>query len=97
MGREYAGNGRAMQGRQAGKKTQTSSISAWATDAALDRIPGQVYRKGMKTISATKFKQQCLSLLDRVSPEGLIITKHGRPVAKLIPMSSDSAKFIGAL
>jgi prevent-host-death family protein len=51
----------------------------------------------MKTVPATQFKAQCLSLLDRVGPEGIIITKHGRPVAKLIPIDVDSATLIGSL
>jgi antitoxin (DNA-binding transcriptional repressor) of toxin-antitoxin stability system len=36
-------------------------------------------------------------LLDRVGPEGIVITKHGKPVAKLLPMSVDSAGLIGSL
>lgn len=51
----------------------------------------------MKQIPAGKFKAQCLSLLDRVDEEGIVITKHGKPVAKLIPFSSDSASLIGSL
>ena len=51
----------------------------------------------MKTINATKFKEQCLALLDSVGPEGLVITKHGRPVAKLLPLGADSADLIGCL
>lgn len=41
----------------------------------------------MKTIQAGKFKAQCLALLDEVAQtnETLIITKHGKPVAKLLP------------
>ena len=41
----------------------------------------------MKTIQAGKFKAQCLALLDQVAQtnEPLIITKHGKPVAKLLP------------
>jgi prevent-host-death family protein len=34
----------------------------------------------MKEIAAAKFKEQCLSLLDRVDPDGIVITKHGKPV-----------------
>ena len=37
----------------------------------------------MKTVGAAKFKEQCLALLDRLDPDGLVITKHGKPVAKL--------------
>lgn len=50
----------------------------------------------MKTIPAAKFKEQCLALLDRVGPDGIIITKHGKPVAKLIPVYTDSARLIGS-
>ena len=51
----------------------------------------------MKTMGAAKFKEQCLSVLDRVDPDGVVITKHGKPVAKLIPISTDGAALIGAL
>ena len=51
----------------------------------------------MKQIAAAKFKEQCLSLLDEVDPEGIVITKRGKPVAKLIPFASDSASLIGSL
>lgn len=51
----------------------------------------------MKQIAAAKFKEQCLSLLDRVGTEGIIITKRGKPVAKLIPIRAESAGLIGAL
>ena len=51
----------------------------------------------MKQIAAAKFKAQCLALLDEVDGEGLVITKRGKPVAKLIPMASESASLIGAL
>ena len=51
----------------------------------------------MKQIAAAKFKEQCLSILDRVGPEGVIITKRGRPVAKLIPIGAESGLLIGVL
>jgi prevent-host-death family protein len=50
----------------------------------------------MKTVPAAKFKEQCLALLDQVDPDGIIITKHGKPVAKLVPVHTDNAKFIGS-
>ena len=49
----------------------------------------------MKQIAAAKFKEQCLSLLDRVGVEGIVITKRGKPVAKLIPIRTESANLIG--
>jgi prevent-host-death family protein len=51
----------------------------------------------MKHIAAAKFKEQCLSLLDAVDPDGIVITKRGKPVARLIPFASDSASLIGSL
>jgi antitoxin (DNA-binding transcriptional repressor) of toxin-antitoxin stability system len=51
----------------------------------------------MKTIQSAKFKEQCLSILDRLDPEGVIITKHGRPVAHLTPLKAKSASLIGSL
>jgi prevent-host-death family protein len=51
----------------------------------------------MKHVPAAKFKETCLALLDQVDPEGIIITKHGKPVAKLIPFATDSSNLIGAL
>ena len=51
----------------------------------------------MKQIAAAKFKEQCLAILDEVAPEGIVITKHGRPVAKLIPIRAESADLIGSL
>ena len=51
----------------------------------------------MKQIPAAQFKAQCLALLDRVGDEGIIITKRGKPVAKLIPIRAESAELIGAL
>jgi prevent-host-death family protein len=51
----------------------------------------------MRQIAAAKFKEQCLSLLDEVSPEGIVITKRGKPVAKLIPIRAEMAGLIGAL
>ncbi len=51
----------------------------------------------MKQIPAAKFKEQCLSILDRVDEDGIVITKRGKPVAKLIPIRTESAELIGKL
>ena len=51
----------------------------------------------MKEIGAAKFKEHCLGILDEVDDEGIVITKRGRPVAKLIPIRDESAELIGAL
>lgn len=51
----------------------------------------------MEQINASKFKEQCLALLDNLAPEGIVITKHGKPVARLIPAGSDCADLIGSM
>ena len=52
----------------------------------------------MKTIGAAKFKAECLSLLDHIPPTGLVITKHGRPVARILPYDDGScAHLIGCM
>jgi prevent-host-death family protein len=42
-----------------------------------------------KTLTATRFKAQCLALLDEVAETGesLLITKRGRPVARVDPVA----------
>ena len=51
----------------------------------------------MKTIEATQFKKQCLALLDRLDAEGLVVTKHGKPVARVIPYDQPCVNLIGSL
>jgi prevent-host-death family protein len=42
----------------------------------------------MKTMAAGKFKATCLKVMDEVQAkrEPVILTKNGKPVAKLVPM-----------
>ncbi|MEW5818372.1 MAG: type II toxin-antitoxin system prevent-host-death family antitoxin [Spirochaetota bacterium] len=42
-------------------------------------------------IGAGKFKAQCLKLMDYVKArhETIIITKHGKPIAKLVPVETE--------
>ena len=48
-------------------------------------------------VGAAKFKEQCLAILDRVDHVGIVITKHGRPVARLTRYEETSdADLIGA-
>jgi prevent-host-death family protein len=53
----------------------------------------------MKTIAAAQFKARCLTLMDDVEStrEPLVITKRGRPVAKLVPAENGKDDFIGSL
>lgn len=51
----------------------------------------------MKQIGAAKFKEQCLAILDEIDEDGIVITKRGKPVAKLIPIQAASSELIGSL
>jgi prevent-host-death family protein len=50
------------------------------------------------TLAASEFKAKCLRLLDRVEAEGetLVITKRGRPVAKVVPVSPPKRSLRGS-
>lgn len=63
----------------------------------LDGKYDQPYIATMKKVAAAKFKEQCLSILDHLDPEGIVITKHGKPVARLLPAERASGDLIGAL
>lgn len=51
----------------------------------------------MKKIAAAKFKAECLAILDRLGAEGILVTKHGKPVAKVLPVGQTSSDLIGSL
>jgi prevent-host-death family protein len=53
----------------------------------------------MKKIAAGEFKARCLTLMEdvRSTREPLIITKRGKPVAKLVPVEDTKDDFIGRL
>lgn len=53
----------------------------------------------MKKIAAAAFKAQCLTLMDQVrsTKQPLLITKRGKPVAKLVPVDTGQDDFIGRL
>ncbi len=43
-----------------------------------------------RSIAAGEFKAKCLELLDRVARDGgaIVVTKRGRPVARVVPIES---------
>jgi len=50
------------------------------------------------TIPAGEFKAKCLKLLDEVAEkrEPLVITKHGKPVAQIVPIAAEG-DFVGSM
>jgi len=53
----------------------------------------------MKSVPAGKFKTFCLALMEEVhtTRNPVLITKRGRPVAKLVPADVSRDEFIGRL
>jgi prevent-host-death family protein len=53
----------------------------------------------MKTVPAGTFKTHCLAIMDEVKAkrESVVITKHGQPVAKLVPVNPDHDELFGFL
>ncbi len=53
----------------------------------------------MKTIPAGDFKARCLAIMDEVQAksEPVLITKRGKPVAKLVPAVEDDENFYNFL
>ena len=45
-----------------------------------------VYTLIMKDLSVTEFRRQCLALLEELPQEGVVITKHGQPLARVMPV-----------
>jgi prevent-host-death family protein len=73
------------------KRSGRNSSSKRATPASRARVE--------KHVAAAEFKARCLELMDKVqrSHQGLVITKHGRPVARLVPYDSEPIDIVGFL
>jgi prevent-host-death family protein len=54
---------------------------------------------GMHHVSAARFKAECLRLLDEVAQQRrpIIVTKRGKPVAKLVPVNEDPIELFGRM
>jgi prevent-host-death family protein len=53
----------------------------------------------MKTLPAGEFKARCLTVMEEVrkNREPVLITKRGKPVAKLVPADKTRQELIGRL
>jgi prevent-host-death family protein len=53
----------------------------------------------MKKVAAGSFKVHCLAILDevRTKRQSVIITKRGKPVAKLVPVAENADDIFGFL
>jgi prevent-host-death family protein len=53
----------------------------------------------MRKIAAAAFKTNCLAVMDEVQAkhETVVITKHGKPVAKLVPVNTETEEIYNFL
>jgi prevent-host-death family protein len=50
-------------------------------------------------MAAGAFKAKCLAVMDevRAKRQSVVITKHGKPVAKLVPVEADEDDFFNSM
>ena len=53
----------------------------------------------MKKVAAAEFKARCLALMEdvRSTRQPIVITKRGKPIAKLVPAEEAKDDFLGRL
>lgn len=52
----------------------------------------------MKTVEAQVLKESCTTLLDELDEQGVLITRGGEPIAKLLPIRHvPGAELIGSM
>lgn len=54
---------------------------------------------GDRTMMASRFKAECLAVLDQVERMkiSVTITKHGRPIARVVPLDDDHRSTMGSV
>ncbi len=52
-----------------------------------------------REIGAGEFKTHCLQLIDEVSQSRvpIVVTKHGKPLARLVPYSAEAVSLFGCM
>jgi prevent-host-death family protein len=70
--------------------------AAYVREAAAAYAPSQ---GGAEWVSAADFKAHCLSLIDRVRQERseVVVTRYGKPVARLVPFEQEPPAIVGFL
>jgi hypothetical protein len=52
----------------------------------VSRLYMSVDTSAVRDLSITELRRQCLSLPEHLPEEGIVITKHGQPVARVTPV-----------
>lgn len=54
--------------------------------------------KRPKTISASEFKAKFLQIFDELEADGIVVEKHGKPGAKVVPFGpAENSNLIGSM
>ncbi len=53
----------------------------------------------MQKVPAAQFKAKCLSMMEQVSETGepIVVTKHGKPVVRVVPVGCENEEIFGFL
>ncbi len=51
----------------------------------------------MRRLNISEFRKRCLSLIDELPAEGVLITRRAHPIARLVPVQEDDGDLIGSL
>lgn len=51
----------------------------------------------MKKMTLAEFQEGCVAVLDKMDSDGILITKNGKPIAKILPARPVSSRLIGSL
>ncbi len=57
----------------------------------------QLFTVCMESWNITEFRKRLLARLDQLPAEGVLVTRRGKPVAKVLPLRKDNSDLIGAL
>ena len=75
-------------------------MTADATGHKIVVMAGKKTVPAQPSVAAAEFKATCLELMDRVRETGVeyVVTKHGKPVAKLVPyLEPKPRKVVGSM
>ncbi len=61
--------------------------------------PVSLLMLGSREIAASEFKARCLEIMDEVERTGaeVVITKHRKPIARLVPAQPVEGGFVGSM
>jgi antitoxin (DNA-binding transcriptional repressor) of toxin-antitoxin stability system len=73
-------------------RRKSEARSGW-----MEGCTNELYNLGMKQLNVSAFREQCLALLEALPAEGVLITKRGQPIARLVPIRENDGDLIGSL